>query len=75
LISAINQAVSQLNSTNADIIGFGDGDPYDPYGSAQTAIDNALTNLAPYLNGTGPQSSFEESEVYKIRTTGYRRFF
>jgi hypothetical protein len=76
LISAINQAVSQLNSTNADVFtGFGDGNTYDPYGSAQTAINNALTNLAPYLNGTGPQSSFEESEVYKIRTTGYRRFF
>jgi hypothetical protein len=73
LISAINQAVSQLNSTNADILPF--NTTYDPYGSAQTAINNALTNLGPYLNGTGPQSSFEESEVYKIRTTGYRRFF
>lgn len=73
LISAINQAVSQLNSTNADILPF--NTTYDPYGDAQIAINDALTNLTPYLNGTGPSSSFRESEVYKIRTTGYRRFF
>lgn len=73
LISAINQAVSQLNSTNADILPFNTA--YDPYGDAQIAINDALTNLTPYLNGTGPSSSFRESEVYKIRTTGYRRFF
>jgi hypothetical protein len=77
LISAINQAVSQLNSTNADVVvGFGFGDSsYDPYGDAQVAINSALTNLTPYLNGTGPNSSFRESEVFKIKTTGYRRFF
>jgi hypothetical protein len=77
LISAINQAVSQLNSTNADVVvGFGFGDSsYDPYGDAQVAINSALTNLTPYLNGTGPNSSFRESEVFKIKTTGSRRFF
>jgi hypothetical protein len=73
LIGAINQSVSQLNTapiTDSFIVNSG-----DPYVGAQNAIDNALSNLTPYLDGAGPTSSFEESEVYKIRTTGYRRFF
>lgn len=67
LISSINQSVAQsgtggiFNNTN--------------YTSAQAAIASALTNLTPYLTGTGPTNSYSGSEKRTLNVTGYRRFF
>ena len=84
LISSIAASVAQ--SGNGDLsVGFGAGtdpavaqailDGLSPYTSASRAIQNALTALTPYLTGSGPSSSYEESEVVKMKVSGYRRFF
>lgn len=68
LISAINQSVSQSRS------GFF-GVTANTYTGAQQAIANALLGLSPYLDGTGPTNSYDQSEKQKMQLTGYRRYF
>jgi hypothetical protein len=79
LISAINQSLAQGVGAGGGGGGGGGGGVaiifIPDYTGAQLAIDNALTSLTPYLDGAGPTPSYEESEVVKIKTTGYRRFF
>jgi hypothetical protein len=69
LISAINASVSAQGSTA--ILGINPG----LYTSAQTAINNALTGLVPFLTGTGPDNSFRESDIAKAKVKGFRRYF
>jgi len=86
LISSIAQSVAQGQGVDNDTFISIDGDlnptvgaaivnSLSPYTAASAAIQNSLTALTPYLTGTGPQSSFEESEAVKIKVSGYRRFF
>ena len=69
LISSINTAVSSQGSTA--IFGIDVG----LFADAQTAINNALGALSPFLTGTGPQNSLDEAESAKITVTGYLRYF
>ena len=84
LISSIATSVSQsgngsfsvtypFNATVAEIQAITDG--LSPYTQASRAIQTSLNTLTPYLTGTGPSSSFAESEVAEIKVRGYRRFF
>jgi len=86
LISAIGQSVAQGQGDDNDVFyDFGEItdpsvavailDSLSPYTAASRAIQNSLTALNPYLTGTGPESSYRESEVVRIKATGYRRFF
>jgi hypothetical protein len=65
LVTAINQSVSQSGGLLSDT----------DYPGAQLAIGNALAGLVPYLDGSGPTSSYLESERVRIKVSGYRRFF
>lgn len=44
-------------------------------GQTVTPAVAATPSLASYLNGTGPENSYEESVTEKVKVTGYRRFF
>jgi hypothetical protein len=68
LINAINTLVASAAEGNDEI---------DPalFTSARTEIDLALTALSPYLDGVGPDNSYNESAKEKVRVKGLRRFF
>jgi hypothetical protein len=40
-----------------------------------TAAVNSTGGLNSFLEGTGPDTSYDESENVKIKVRGYRRFF
>ena len=61
LIQAIVQSVSNLQVQAGASVGIGPA-----YTAAQTSIEAALNALGPWISGTGPQTSFEDSEVHKV---------
>ena len=70
LINAIITAVATVNSSNALAT-------INPalFTEAQTAIDNLLVDLPPYIQGAGPNNSYNEGEKERLRVRGLRRFF
>ena len=50
----------------------------NPQNTIQTAAQAAVpgsAGLSSYLEGTGPTESYDQSENFKIKVRGYRRFF
>ncbi len=69
LIQAINSSIAGIQ--NLTLIGTTTGF----YQQGSDAIRLALTDLTPYLTGTGPSNSYAESEHVQVKVSGLRRYF
>ncbi len=74
--AAYAQAVGADGLTRVDVNGDGIfNNDLVPTGAIVQAATVGTPSLASYLDGTGPDNSYEEATVEKIKVSGYRRYF